>query len=210
MRFPARWLAAFSLVLLPMGAAAADEIFGPTDHCVAYRTVKDMWFFVDTPIVGKSCDVTVSVSGDAARIEVAVPIESLDSRNGFRDGAVAELLGQEKQPDLRFSTLPLDAEALRPGVQSQKLTLAGVLSFGGREFPVEFAVELVESDGRHYASGLAESTFESFEIEVPTVAGGLIARPHEALELAFHFELERVEGLQAWAEKQGLLPSAAE
>jgi hypothetical protein len=52
--------------------------------------------------------------------------------------------------------------------------------------------------------GRLATTFAAFEVEVPTVAGGLIARPHEALELVVHLDLARVEGLEAWAREQGL------
>ncbi len=197
----------------PADAGAEDELFEPNDHCVAYRTVKDMWFFVDTPIVGKSCEATaaleVPAAGGPPRISVTLPIASLDSRSGFRDGVVAELLGAEDQPELRFTSAPLDPTVLGGGISSGSFALAGTLSFGAREFPVELPVELSELGGRHYAAGVLATTFEVFGIEVPTVAGGLIARPHEALELGFHVELERVDGLEAWAKSEGLAPDDA-
>ncbi|MCP3984986.1 MAG: YceI family protein [bacterium] len=202
------------LLILPVGAAGEDEIFEPTDHCVAYETIKDMWFVVDTRIVGKSCEVTaalaVNASGGAPRVSVSVPIESLDSKNRFRNGAVADLLGVEAQPDLLFVSAPLDAEGLREALPSGHFTLPGTLSFGGREYPVEFPVELSSDGDRHYASGMLDSTFAAFEVEVPTIAGGLIARPQEGLGLAFQLELERVSGLEAWAEQAGLRLSGAE
>ena len=198
--------AVFVLTAAPGDARAEDEIFEPTDHCVAYRTVKDMWFFVDTPIVGKSCEVAASLTASpddgAPRISVTLPIESLDSRNRFRDGVVADLLGVEEQPDLRFTSDPLDADALREEIPKGSFALPGILSFGGKEFRVEFPVELSESGGRHFAEGSLTMTFEAFGIEVPTVAGGLIARPHDEIEIAFHVELERVDQLEAWAEQQ--------
>lgn len=215
MRFLLTRLGTLALLLGVSTAATADaDLFDPADHCVAYRTVKDMWFFVDTRIVGKSCQVTASLvaasDGGDPRISVSLPIESLDSGNGFRDGAVADLLGAETQPDLRFTSAPLEAEALGTSVASGRFTLSGSLSFGGQEFPVEFPVELTESGGRHYATGILPTSFATFGIEVPTVAAGLIARPHEAVELGFQIELERVVGLEAWAEQQNLSAESAE
>lgn len=202
-------VAAVFLILSAPSAALADEpIFEPTDHCVAYRTIKDMWFSVESAIVGKSCETTASLYSaagvEAPRLSVVVPIATLDSDNRFRDGAVAELLGAEADPDLRFVSSPLDADALRSGLSKGTLVLPGVLSVGGKDVPVEFPFELRRHRGRLIAAGVLVTTFEAFDIEVPTVAGGLIARPHEGLEIAFQLELERVAGLEEWMGQQGL------
>ncbi|MCP5057660.1 MAG: YceI family protein [bacterium] len=206
----------FLIVLPPMaGGAAEDEtIFGSADHCVAYQTIKDMWFVVDTGIVGKSCEVEASLTSTpddvAPRISVSLPIESLDSNNRFRDGAVADLLGAEEQPEIRFLSSPLEAETLRQALPSGRFELAGVLSFGGKDFQVAFPVEIIQGNDRHYAKGVLASSFTAFAVEVPTIAGGLIARPKDALDLAFQLELERVDGLEAWAESAGLSADAEE
>lgn len=216
MRLPATALFFFALLPpMPGGATEDDRIFESTDHCVAYRTVKDMWFVVDTRIVGKSCEVSASLTstpGDRApRISVTVPIESLDSNNRFRDGAVAELLGAEEQPELRFLSTPLEAETLRQALPSGRFMLSGVLSFGGQDFQVAFPVEIGQGgNDLHYAKGVLTSSFAAFEVEVPTIAGGLIARPQDGLDLAFQLELERVEGLEAWAKSAGLSADAEE
>ncbi len=196
------------------GAGAEDEVFGAGEHCVAYRTVKDMWFFVDTPIVGKSCEVTAALeegsAGRGAQLSVAVPIESLDSGNFMRDHAVADLLGVETQPDLRFFAGPLDAEALRPGVAQRHFVLEGVLAFGGRDFAVTMPIDLVRREGRLQAQGRLATTFEAFGVEVPTVAAGLVARPHEEVEILFQLDLDRVAGLVPWAQEHGLQPVPTE
>ena len=111
-RFLAR-LCAFALVFLATTAIADrdDAIFEPGDHCVAYRTVKDVLFAVDAEIIGRSCRVTASLvtagSGSGPRIVVTVPVKSLKSGNFLRNRAVADLLGAKTQPDLRFTSNPI-------------------------------------------------------------------------------------------------------
>ena len=122
----------------------------------------------------------------------------------MRNRAVADLLGAKTQPNLRFTSSPIDVEALRADIARGSFRLPGILSLGGKDFPIDFPLEIVEHEGRHYVKGRLATTFEAFEVEVPTVAGGLIARPHEALELIVYLDLERVEGLEAWAREQGL------
>jgi hypothetical protein len=199
------------LVFLIAGSAEAEdqeEIFQPGDHCVAYRTVKDILFAIDTEVIGRSCKVTASLlpaaEGAGPQVVVEVPVKSLKSGNIMRNRAVAGLLGAKTQPNLRFASSPIDVEKLRADIARGSFRLPGTLTLGGKDFPIDFPLQIVEHEGRHYVKGRLATTFEAFEVEVPTVAGGLIARPHEALELIVHLELERVEGLESWAREQGL------
>jgi polyisoprenoid-binding protein YceI len=190
-------------------AAPDEEVFDADDHCVAYRTIKDMFFSVDTEIVGRSCEVTASLAtgedGAEPRIIVTVPAKSFKSGNVMRNSAVADLLGAKTQPDLLFTSSAIDVDSLRGDVDRGRFVVSGVLTLGGRDYPMDFPLELVEHGGRHYVQGSLETTFEAFEVEVPTIAFGLVARPHEGLELLVHLELERVAGLEAWAASEGLL-----
>ena len=189
-------------------AAADDQVFAPRDHCVAYRTIKDILFAVDAEVIGRSCEVSARVAlpetGEPPRLVVEVPVKSLKSGNFLRNRAVADLLGAETQENLRFTSSLAAVERIRDEVGRGRLLLPGVLSIGGRDFPVEFPLEAFEHEGRHYVTGRLATTFAAFEIEVPTIAFGLVARPHEALELIVHLELERVDGLEDWARNQGL------
>lgn len=199
------------LALLVVGAAAEGaerEIFEPPDHCVAYRTIKHVFFIFNAEIIGRNCEVSawldVSEEGGGPRIAVALPIESFESRSSRRDRTVADLLGVKTQPELRFSSNPIDVEALRSDIARGRFLLPGILTLGGKDFPVEFPLEIVEQEGRHYVKGRLATTFAAFDLVVPSVAGGLIARPKEALELIVHLDLERVAGLAQWAREVGL------
>jgi hypothetical protein len=198
-----------AFLLLLATAAVADEggeVFEPGDHCVAYRTIKEMWFGSEVEVVGRSCEVSAKlVSVDAgSQIVVSVPIKSLRSGNMLRNGSVADLLGVKLQLDLRFISDPIDADALRDDIARGSFVLPGTLSLGEKPYPVDFPLEIVEHGGKRVVKGRLETTFEAFNVEVPTVMGGFIAKPHEELELIVHLDVAQVDGLDAWAVAAGL------
>lgn len=200
-------LVAFAvLVAFAASGDPGGEIFEPGDHCVAYRTVKEMWFGSEVVVVGRSCEVSAKlVSMDAGpQVVVSVPIKSLRSGNMLRNGSVADLLGVKLQPDLRFTSNPVEADALRGDIARGSFVLPGILSLGNKPYPIDFPLEIVEQGGQRTVKGRLETTFEAFEIEVPSVMGGFIAKPREELELIVHLDVAQVDGLDAWIVAEGL------
>jgi len=52
------------LLLLNSTLAFPEEpVFAPEEHCLAYKTVKTMFFFADVDVIGKSCNVTAESTG---------------------------------------------------------------------------------------------------------------------------------------------------
>jgi polyisoprenoid-binding protein YceI len=197
-----QWAAVLGLFALLAPPAVADEyegIFDPDDHCVAYRAIKDMLFAKNVIVVGSSCKVTATLvsSDDAAgpRVVVEVPIKSLKSGNVLRNRSVSDILGAKIQPDLRFSSEPLDVEALRRNIGNASFVVKGQLSIAGVDHAISFPVEILEFEGRRYVRGRLATTFASFGMETPSAVGGLIARVHEDLDLLVHIDLTQVEGL---------------
>lgn len=200
---------AFTLLLAaPAPADEGEPIFEPGDHCVAYRTLKNMWFGREVEVVGRSCEVDAKLVPAAetagAHVVVSVPVKSLHSGNVLRNGTVADLLGVKLQPELRFTSDAIDVEALRSQLASGRFLLPGTLLIGEKPYPVEFPLELSASEGRQTVHGRLDSTFEAFDIVVPTVMGGFIAKPHEEVSLVVHLDAARVDGLDAWTSAQGL------
>jgi hypothetical protein len=196
-------------------ADAGDAIFEAGDHCVAYRTIKGMFFGFDAEVVGRSCEVSASLvaseDGGGPRVVVSVPVKSLKSGNILRNKTVADLLGAQVQPELRFTSGPIDVGALRGALAAGSFLLPGTLSLGGRAYPIDFPLAIVATGEQRAVVGRLATRFEAFEVEVPTVAGGLIARPHDELELVVHLDVARVEGLEEWAraELPGVNPDRA-
>lgn len=196
-----QWAALFGSLALLAPPAAADQyegIFDPDDHCVAYRAIKDMLFAKNVVVVGSSCEVTATLvsSDDAAgpRVVVEVPIKSLKSGNVLRNYSVYDILGANDQPNLRFTTEPLDVEALRRDIGMASLVVEGQLTIAGVDHAVSCAVEVVEFGGRRFVRGRLSTTFTSFGMETPTGGGGLIARVHEELDLLVHIDLTQIGG----------------
>ncbi len=199
-----RWAAALTALALlvlvtPAEADEYEEIFEPDDHCVAYRSVKDMLFAKNVVVVGVGCEVSarlVTTEGSAwPHVIVEVPVKSLKSGNVMRNYSVSDILGSKNQPNLQFSTEPLDVERLRRDIGTTGFTIPGQLTIAGVGHRILFPVEVVEHEGRRYVRGRLSTSFAAFGLEAPRAAGGLIARVHEELDLLVHIDLTRVEGL---------------
>ena len=197
-----QWAVFLASLALLVPAAMADKyegIFDPGDHCVAYRTTKDMLFAKNVVVVGLSCEISatlVSSSGESGpRVVVEVPIKSLKSGNFLRNSSVADILDAETQPNLRFSTEPLDVETLRRDIATGSFVVKGQLIIAGVEHAVSSPVEIIEFEGRRFVRGRLSTSFADFGMETPTAAGGLIARVHEQLDLLVHIDATRIEGL---------------
>ncbi len=189
----------FALLALPAAADQFEGVFEPDDHCVAYHSIKDMLFARDVVVVGLSCKVTAAVvpSSDGAgpRVVVEVPVKSLKSGNFLRDSSVSGILGAKIQPELRFSSDPLDMEALRRDIESGSFVVNGQLTIAGVDYAISSPVEVVEFEGQRYVRGWFSTTFAAFGMEAPTAGGGLFAKVHEELGLMVQLDLSQVEGL---------------
>ena len=192
--------AVFGFAALPgVNLLHAEEVFRQEDHCLAYRTEKTMFFFVDVEVVGKTCEIKsrVEKEGEQVQFEVSFPIRSLDSGNGFRDGDVAEILSIETHPDLRFVSTSLTLEQVRKVLKQGATELPGVLEFAGQPHPVRFPIELSRQSGAWVVTGKLVTSFTGLGLELPTVAGGVVADARDVLELLVHLRFDQVRGLEA-------------
>ncbi len=202
-----RWVGFVWVITLLAQPAIADTyegIFDSDDHCVAYRTTKDMLISKDVVVVGLSCEVTamVDISNDAdgPRVVVEVPIKSLKSGNILRNYSVSDILGADTQPNLRFTTAPIDVEAIRRALETVgddtvHPVVDGQLTIAGVDHAVSSPVEVVERDGRRFVRGHLSTRFANFGMEPPTAAGGVLARVHEELDLLVQLDLAQIDGL---------------
>ena len=186
-----------------------DPPLPPGQHGVAYRATKDVLFGLrDATVVGRSADVTASLSwlegGDNLRIQAAVGVRSFDSGNGRRDRHVAEILGAPEHPQISFTTEWMDVDAFREGIARGTLRLLGELEVGGRRVPVDFELRFVTDAGRASVEGTLMTTFSALDVDVPQVGpGGMIAAPHDELELFVRLHLDRVPGAAPLLEEAG-------
>ena len=65
----------------------AEEIFQQDDHCLADQTEETILMFIDSVVIGKTCEISARIDreGENTRFVVNFPISSLDSGIGMRD-----------------------------------------------------------------------------------------------------------------------------
>ena len=175
----------------------AEEIFQQGDHCLAYQTEETILLFVDSVVVGKTCEISARVKreGDNTRFVVSFPVRSLDSGIGMRDEDVTEILSVESHPDIRFVSDFLTGEQVNAAFSQDTTKLAGVLEVGGKSYKVLFPLKLSEQSGSWLITGKLVTSFSEFGLELPAVLGGVVADTRDYLELLVHLRLDRVHGL---------------
>ena len=104
----------------------AEEIFQQEDHCLAYQTEETILMFIDSVVIGKTCEVSARVDreGENTRFVVNFPISSLDSGIGMRDEDVREILSVESQPEIRFVSAFITLEQISSALTQGTTKLA--------------------------------------------------------------------------------------
>ena len=175
----------------------AEEIFQQGEHCLAYKAEETILLFVDSDVVGKTCEISARLEseGENTRYVVSFPIRSLDSGVDMRDEDVIEILSVESHPIIRFVSDFVTGEQVVEALVQGTTTLSGVLEVGGKPYKVMFPLKLSEHFGVWLVTGKLVTSFSEFGLELPAVLGGVVANTHDYLELLVHLRLDRVHGL---------------
>ena len=175
----------------------AEEIFQQGEHCLAYKTEETILLFVDSDVVGKTCEISARLEseGENTRYVVSFPIRSLDSGVDMRDEDVIEILSVESHPIIRFVSDFVTGEQVVEALIQGTTTLSGVLEVGGKPYKVLFPLKLSEHSGVWLVTGKLVTSFSEFGLELPAVLGGVVARTRDYLELLVHLRFDRVQGL---------------
>ncbi|MBC8259040.1 MAG: YceI family protein [SAR324 cluster bacterium] len=181
-------------------AFAEEPIFAPEEHCLAYKTEKVMFLFADVEVIGKSCELTTimhwNTSGDLAKIEVSVPVNSLDSGNTMRDKDIPNILKAELTPKISFISEWLKKSVWEEMLAGQRPKISGNLEVAGGVFPVKFNLSFAKQDGYFLVEGHLKTTFSALKVTVPAVVGGLLAEPGNELELLLHLRTDKISGAE--------------
>ena len=175
----------------------AEEIFHQGDHCLAYQTEETILMFIDSVVIGKTCEVSARVNskGENTRFVVNFPIRSLDSGIGMRDEDVMEILSFESQPDIRFVSDFIPWQQISTALTNGTTKLAGVLEVAGKSYKVLFPLKLSKESGEWLVTGKLVTSFTEFGLELPAVLGGVVADTRDYLELLVHLRFKMVQGL---------------
>ena len=181
----------------------AEEIFQQGEHCLAYKAEETILLFVDSDVVGKTCEISARLEseGENTRYVVSFPIRSLDSGVDMRDEDVIEILSVESHPIIRFVSDFVTGEQVVEALVQGTTTLSGVLEVGGKPYKVLFPLKLSEHSGVWLVTGKLVTSFSEFGLELPAVLGGVVADTRAYLELLVHLRLDRVHGLAEFQAK---------
>ena len=181
----------------------AEEIFQQGEHCLAYKTEETFLLFIDSDVVGKTCEISARLEseGEHTRYVVSFPIRSLDSGVDMRDKYVIEILSAESHPIIRFVSDFVTGEQVVEALIQGTTTISGVLEVGGKPYKVLFPLKLSENSGVWLVTGKLVTSFSEFGLELPAVLGGVVANTHDYLELLVHLRIDRIHGLAEFQAK---------
>ena len=181
----------------------AEEIFQQGEHCLAYKAEETILLFVDSDVVGKTCEISARLEseGENTRYVVSFPIRSLDSGVDMRDEDVIEILSVESHPIIRFVSDFVTGEQVVEALIQGTTTLSGVLEVGGNPYKMLFPLKLSEHSGVWLVTGKLVTSFSDFGLELPAVLGGVVADTRDYLELLVHLRLDRIHGLAEFQAK---------
>lgn len=170
---------------------ARPGLFPEDKACAAWKTRKTMFLTKKVEPVGINCALKASLMKEPAgtRVRVLIPVAAFDSGEPARDEVVRELLREKENPELEFLSRPYppeewDAVSKGPGA------LEGTLRIGAELFPLKAPIHF--TGPKPAIEGDLISTMSAFKIKPPKVAGGVVAKVHDHLQLIYRVPLELV------------------
>lgn len=170
-------LVLFALVWMP-------ETFAQSS--VSWKTTKRMFLLsTQTPVgINRAVEVQTGLN-DNRYIRLLIPIDKFDSGEPERDQEVLKLLQANIQPKLIFSTSLMRQAEYDRLVRGDINQLDATLSIAKIEHPV--TVEITRTG--NFLVGTIKTKFTTFGITPPKVAGGLVAKVNDELELVGRIDL---------------------
>lgn len=120
-------------------------------------------------------------------VDVTVPAEKLDCRNGTMNEHMRKALKVKEFPTIAFKVASYD---LARATEGMDLTLTGTLTLGGVEKPITVAAQVKGSDdGRLLVTGTHDVRMTEFDLKPPKLMLGTM-RVDEKIKVAFEIALK--------------------
>ena len=120
-------------------------------------------------------------------VELTVPVEKLECGNGQMNGHMRKALKMEEHAQIAFR---LSSYALNRSNDSLLVTMAGALTLGGTEKPIEIvALATAAPDGALRITGTHAFKMTDFALRPPTLMFGRI-KVHELVKVGFDIVLK--------------------
>ena len=185
----------FFLLLTGNTHAQSKVSLAEDAHCVAYRVSKRL-LFSNQLVLGENCDIRVDkISGDIQHtaIRITIPIKSFDSGDEDRDESVTEVLKAETHPNMVFFIEDFPTEVFGAPKPNVQVLISGKLNIGGKDFPVESNLLLLENPSGLFANGTISTAMSDFEIEPPSMLGGLTMSVEDEFEILYNIDLKKIK-----------------
>ena len=173
-------------------AATAAPVWNVTDASQLGYRVKEVLFGVDTEAVGRTNQITGTLTIDGTRVTQAqftVDVASITSDESRRDGQfTGRIMSTAEFPTAVFTlTEPIElGTAPAEGVEVAA-TASGDLTLRGVTNPVTFEVTAQLANGRIGVFGNIPVVFADYRIANPSIAG-ITTEDHGLLEFVLVFE----------------------
>ena len=155
-----------------------------------------MFLFSSSEPIGMSTKLTAKLEAiaDQRVLSLSVPVASFDSGEKDRDADIVKILKADKHPNIEFKTPPMSILDLEDVINGNVSSLKGDLSIGGQKFPVQLLIMGSGPGPKAHLIARLEAKFSTFNIEPPSVAGGLVASVDDLLWLHGKLFLSDIEG----------------
>lgn len=81
---------------------------------------------------------------------------------------------------------------LRHSVDNGKIEIPGIIEVAGKKFRIIFPVQLTKKKESLLLEGVISAKFSNFELEVPSVMGGVVSKPSDQLKLHVHLWADHI------------------
>jgi polyisoprenoid-binding protein YceI len=173
-------------------AAAGDGVWVATDASEFGYRVKEVLFGVDTDGVGRSNQITGSITIEGTALtsgEFVVDVASIESDDGRRDNQFrGRIMNTAEFPEAVFTLtepIELGVEAVEGAEATAEAT--GELTLKGVTNPVTFEVQAKLENGKIGVLGSIPVVFEDYGIDNPSF-GGITTEDNGLLEFVLVFE----------------------
>ena len=170
--------------------------FQADKNCLAYHVEKTMFLFNDVTVWGTTCEVEAKVTpkdgGVVATVEFA--FASIDSKEPSRDETLqGDYLFTEKYPTVTYTSAVISKSDLTALKNGEEITMKGGLTVMALTSEMTFTLKLVDG----HLVGKAQDTITRLGVVPPKVAGGMMVKVHDPLEITFDFLVNLVPGAMA-------------
>ena len=176
----------FGLVITAF--ATADDSIESTANWVKWHAKKRMFLVSKQNPVGINEKIEASLVRDKQyyMLNVEIPLAHFNSEEMDRDAEVVQMLKGDIEKSLVFQSKNYTQAELIAMLQTVSHKVPGKLRIGDKWYDTEFDVEIRGSQ----LSGSMESKLSKFDIDPPSMLGGLMVKVEDYIKLSVQLDLE--------------------